>query len=528
MHIVPVITTQGKEKLDHYLIKHRDGRTVEFSGQGYIKIDGDMASNQMREINKYLAWIEQKNPRRIDDIFEGFVKAREAMDNYIAPQQQMEELSRAVGEIYKPVVYEEILALCNTPGWVKLPPDMKTTLGEDDIPEKTYLRNDYVELTALAIYVRLMVPVWAEFLIDAGKTYGTVRKEEVAMSLMYKTRIHDIAAYDRLEDYIRAQTGDKKITLSMTVDYMSTEKVPGWLRSQAIVRRLAVRDLDQAVQPVVKDGVLVSCTHLVTLIFSYVNNLCTERRFSGPIREKTPRGNAQDEDSQGVIDALMVKDKRSPRVLILDIAYLTQMERVLHDVDETAPYGKVEDMYARIAKRYDGYTYAKHDDTVELKPINRGCRALAQWLLDSHLPARSLAPIEAVHQAKALAIAACLLDHWGFPQLAALTVGIQVKRDDVYQIIHQLKPQEIITVNKLYPHAMYEDERTTLPVVGINMVADAFCEWDWDVSAAGPEILEKVPADRKGLMLCPADIRQQLVQLVVRLNEHIVNLRGKK
>ena len=64
MHIVPVITTQGKEKLDHYLIKHRDGRTVEFSGQGYIKIDGDMASNQMREINKYLAWIEQKNPRR--------------------------------------------------------------------------------------------------------------------------------------------------------------------------------------------------------------------------------------------------------------------------------------------------------------------------------------------------------------------------------------------------------------------------------------------------------------------------------
>ena len=309
---------------------------------------------------------------------------------------------------------------------------------------------------------------------------------------------------------------------------MSTEKVPGWLRSQAIVRRLAVRDLDQAVQPVVKDGVLVSCTHLVTLIFSYVNNLCTERRFSGPIREKTPRGNAQDEDSQGVIDALMVKDKRSPRVLILDIAYLTQMERVLHDVDETAPYGKVEDMYARIAKRYDGYTYAKHDDTVELKPINRGCRALAQWLLDSHLPARSLAPIEAVHQAKALAIAACLLDHWGFPQLAALTVGIQVKRDDVYQIIHQLKPQEIITVNKLYPHAMYEDERTTLPVVGINMVADAFCEWDWDVSAAGPEILEKVPADRKGLMLCPADIRQQLVQLVVRLNEHVVNLRGKK
>ena len=112
--------------------------------------------------------------------------------------------------------------------------------------------------------------------------------------------------------------------------------------------------------------------------------------------------------------------------------------------------------------------------------------------------------------------------------MAALTVGIQVKRDDVYQIIHQLKPQEIITVNKLYPHAMYEDERTTLPVVGINMVADAFCEWDWDVSAAGPEILEKVPADRKGLMLCPADIRQQLVQLVVRLNEHVVNLRGKK
>lgn len=122
MWIEPVIVTQGnKPRLGHYVIHSSDGREIIFQGQAYIKANPIEASSQMREINKYFAWIGQKSPARLNAIFEGFVEARRVLDEIREPQVLTEKLRRAAKSIYAPIVYEELLALCYQPNWVKLP-----------------------------------------------------------------------------------------------------------------------------------------------------------------------------------------------------------------------------------------------------------------------------------------------------------------------------------------------------------------------------------------------------------------------
>lgn len=511
---------EGRPNLDSYVIHHRDGRNVEFAAPGYAKATWSKVEGQMREINKYLAWVEAKNPKRIDKIFQGYIDAVNVFKDNPEPQRQLELLSRAVKKIYDNVSYEEILALCKVPGWVKLPPDLKQVWVNDDTPEKTYLRVEYIELTALVVYVRLMAPIWGEFLRDAGDIYGPVAKDDVAMLLMAKTRLHEIEAYDRMEEYIAAQSeGGKRSSLAMTVDLMSPEKIPSWLRSQAIVRRLAMHDLEGVVQCTTVNGVQVSTTHIVTLIYNYIDNLTTLRRFNGPITDKSPRfsSSSRDDDNQGVTDTVTVKDRRSPRTLRLDIAYLENITKVVTDIDPTAPTDTVVDLSERIHAGYQASIAKAKNGEV----INKSVRAITQWIINEVVPARSIAAIPLVNQIKAYAVASVILDHWGFPHLAAMVAGQQIDRGDVYQVIEPMSANERKQLEALYPDAIYHDERTPMPVASINEVSHWLAKVDWNVSMLSPDLVKRAEARKDGIMACHSDIIHMLVALTVRLNEHI-------
>lgn len=530
MWIEPVIVTQGnKPRLGHYVIHSNDGREIVFQGQAYIKANPAEAASQMREINKYFAWIGQKNPARLTAIFEGFIEARRVLDEIREPQVLTEKLRRAVKSIYTPIVYEELLALCYQPNWVKLPPDMKTQYTNEDTPEKTYLRDDYIALTALSIYVRAMVPIWGEYLIEAGHAYSTALKEDMGMSLMNLTALSEIDAFERLEDYIRAQTGERKQTLAMTIELMASEKVFSWMRAQVLVRRLAIRDLDKAVETTTHNGLVSGSAHLVTLVYSYINTLISDRRFSGPIREKKPRGGgSSEEDTQSVYDAVLVKLRKSPRVINGDVAYIQQFERAAREIEDGVREGLTTELFERISERDNGKLQRLADNQLAVpKPICWGSRVIAQWVMNFRVPARSIPKIPRVNQSQCLAITAAILLTWELPELAALVVGIPINRDETFQVVNPFTQQDTRAIVELYPHALWEDEKTILPMVGLDTVAQFFADHDWDVTAIGSDVMKTLNVDRRGRMSCPPNIRQQLVALTVKLNSHAKLMKGK-
>lgn len=131
-------------------------------------------------------------------------------------------------------------------GVVVWPSDKEIPRGFDSAAQakhtrdKTYTFEDYQDLMALVLQVRVLTPIWGEFLHQHDKIISRTYRDMIALQLAGDSNLHEGPGYKKLEAYVEAMVASKASkSTSGSMEYISSADYPIWLFSNLMIRRLA-------------------------------------------------------------------------------------------------------------------------------------------------------------------------------------------------------------------------------------------------------------------------------------------------
>ena len=175
-----------------------------------------------------------------------------------------------------------------------VPPEIKNNHAEVDgefLREKTYIREEYIDLLTFTVAVRLCLPIWAEYMSKIDATVSSDGKEFAAYSLLRSSKLRELPAYDKLLKYVIASTTNSVETSASTLKGVGRDSIPEWLTAMVIVRKLPVIDLLS----------IDNRANIINAVYSYVDNHLKRlsKKFMDDARERRSEGaGGSDENEQ--------------------------------------------------------------------------------------------------------------------------------------------------------------------------------------------------------------------------------------
>lgn len=467
------------------------------------------------EINAFWETVPKATLDAIWDIYRQIFDIMQYNTDVVSTKNRLQEL---IKELYDNISLDDIRHWVLFRSNLKVPPTIKSQYGENDLPESTYLREDYQDLVALTIALRPMVPIWGEYIGASRREVGNDYKEYEAMKLLYLSNLNASVPMERLKVYINDRVEHvlkSQSNITVILSGMGTTEIPDWVMAMSVVRRLATTDVKTP-----NDG-----SSIISNVFKFVVNAMTsmdkrmgKKLFGGKISEKSSNAQSGDDSTNAsLVENYKVKQEVADGDLIVLSVYTEQYLAMARNVDPTVP----ED-YLRIC--------ADHVTNLENSRIYQGAITLVQWVMAPCLPARGVPLLPKPALLRTLAATQAILWHWGFHDLAALVTAIphQSNNDNMLNPLESRSriPKDLTDeLVQLFPfnragRAKQQTVRLQNEVYkAIDLLCDIVTKNDWMLTAPD-ELVEKtsrIPSTRR--MIIPADIRIQLAKLVIRFTK---------
>lgn len=453
---------------------------------------------------------------RQETIFDCYLEARNAL-NEIADQNMMHQrLTQIVKRLYAQMPFEEIQYWARTHGNIKVPPSIKDDYAQLEISERnqhamdyqsrTYLRNDYLDLVNLAIALRPMIPIWAEYARADQPGMGGTFREYHAMSLLRSSHLLNAQPVHRLREYIETTSPDMKTLLSAALGGLGSSELPDWVMALAIMRKLVVIELSS----------YEDSSNIISVIYHHVRNTIktVDRRFASRIRDKSKPSGEDDDENKSILETYKIKQEISDGDLMVLSIYTEEPMRMAQRICPEIDVSKVKACAENIKRCLN------HHPT-------RGQLVILRWVMSQVVPPRSIDNINKTSIFTSIAASQAVLWEWGFYDLALLMTTTET-RDKSGLLIGGIEsrsriPKEYVEqFLELYPHYQEKgskdrDRQTNVACKAIDNIAKDFVKCDWHVHA--PVALCELGStiDEMGLMNAPADIKTQLSALVLKL-----------
>lgn len=471
-----------------------------------------------KELNEYLAtWSEERQDR----LWDIYVSVHANLTNSdINTEALTQNLSELVAQIYQLATYENLKTFVYRAD-LQYPEDLSETYQEygprgRNYRERTYIKNEYRELVALALGLRLMIPIWGIYIqLIVGKS-GNYYKEAEAVDLLDQAGVKDWPPYVRMEEYVAASV-DGEASLSTLMGGLSSDKIPEHLTSLALVRKIAVGPLSVNND---KDS-------LARILFNYVTGTHgrLDTRFTGstgPIIAKRLRSN-DEEDNSSVWDMLnQTQDITDGDKMTIEI--YTEGVDVL--IERTCP----ELSMSRVQQCISA---CSRNESRTVAPFQK---ALIVWVVRTISPdARELLSKKAI--LRLMGLVQATLDHWGFHELAIMVSAEKLESSHEESFMpsetrNKITRDQMVILNEQYPYYRQEtkrldpNKRRNEVVKAIDEVVDQMAGHQWK-PLAPRNIVEKIPvAQAMGYLYISGDIKQQLAAMIIHVNNLIIN-KGK-
>lgn len=449
---------------------------------------------------------------RQEKIFTLYLQIRDTYEEIYEATGLITELMPLVKGLFEEHPLEELETWVNFHSNIIIPDKFdEEYVASDEKPgsrEKTYLKQDYRRLVILAIALRIMIPVWGEFIYRTKRETGTHFKEYYAYQLLNHTHLMHSAALEKLSTYSFHLIQADRPVYNIVISGVGTEDFPAWLLAMVMVRRLCMGDV-RGVNPQ---------THLVTYIFNYINQKITGSsgggNFATMVKGKEFESAVSDEHNASRLEGYKIKLKAS----IGDIAIFE------HYMDDPV----------RVAQRLK--------PTVDLALLTESlqtCRALqneqilpqqvtlVQYVLKPAVSARGIMHLNKLQVLNGIAIAQTLLWEAGHTVLAALISAIATSSDTEMMISGLSSsariPKELNEeIQTLFPYtkisAARKKTRNFNPVIhAIDELALLFGQRDWILTLAPDKIQQITGHEQVTRFGCPHDIKILLAKLIVEL-----------
>ena len=487
-----------------------------------------------REINAFWETLSQKEQLAY---WELYVKARQVFDNVFDLkdiQAQLQDISRQ---------FYELPSLDKLHHWVlyrsgvRVPSDFKETfedVGADNISyphrkEKTYLRGEYLDLVVMTISLRIMVPLWGEFIRVTRRQVGGNSKELEAFRLLYFSRVSHTPTMQRLLSYVQLTVSTllgNEVHATAILNGMGSVEFADWMLAMTIVRRLSMCPVSS------EDDV----SNVITNVYQYVkmsvkgSHKKHSKKFGGKVTLRKANELGDDGQKKTSAEVYKVKQEIPDGIRVLMRVYMDDPARVVYRALGLTKAGsmgfvlpKPDGLDARLQQCLD-LIHVLPDFTVSQHHIT-----LTQWALSRVMPVQGIPQLTMDALKKALAIAQCVLWEWGFYDLAALVTAKPYEMDDDMMLgapeTRGRIPRELLEdLNRRWPYIQPSRGKQSTRQSNVAAKAiDSLCEHltisDW-ILCCPKELVEKVSRGGQSRRFSiPGDIRDTLAQLLISIEQ---------
>lgn len=495
-------------KLGILNLSHRgeeDEWNVDTYGRSTLQNIGSLFNN----INGFLT---QLNPELQDQIWNQYVRIKQHMDTISDPLRLHQAVQKEVAELYRLVSFDDLKKWVRLHGIIGAPEDLKADYSDvnNELTRRlTYLRDDYYDLAVMSTLLKLMVPIFGEYIRRMGKEVGTKFKEHYAFSLLGMSSFVKLAPFHRLRDYVEARTineerknpsGFRKN--SAIFGGLGTAELPDWLLSRAVVRRVAIHE------EAVGDNIVANVYHAVEQQISSL-----DKTFNGRVNEKRLFGGQTEEENVSVAENYKVKQPISDGDLCVLSIYTEQRF----------------DMAGRVDPTFDREKLERCTEAAHANPYIRICThhiTLAQWTLAKAISPRGIPSLNKPALLMALAVTQSLLWHWGFRELAILMLaepssGVSMGASTPPT---RLSKQRVDEFTELYPYyqrlsnSVNNPRGTNVACRAIDILTAELIQRDWVVKGPQALMVEHGLTGHDVNYVISAEIRQELAELVKKVN----------
>lgn len=387
-------------------------------------------------INQLLDILSEDRADKLFRQYERFHENREYHMNRVAPNHMERDDSyrRIVKELYTILDYQTVYDWMDKNVKIEYPEKVEEFLPEGRDPDRTYIQEDYKALTALGLTLRLVVPMWVQYIYDHTDAIGNDRKELMALKLLDMTEIIYSEPYERFVRFIEAtntSVENVKNTYKTIVGVGSEEQLE-ISKTRKIVRRVAFID------PLVGDGIIQA-------VFNEIRNQPTDtQRSQHKIKDKKKTASRSDEEESSIIEQYRIKEEL-PKGDTRAISYYLEQLLYLQAMDKTFTAGE-----KRILKRLikeliqDGHEMDKHN------------LMMAMFFVKG-IPPESIEVVDREYQIAACVSVYGLMVKWGRYDLALLALGkLEINNDDMGAVASSnrstIPPELDRQLDELYPY----------------------------------------------------------------------------
>lgn len=377
--------------------------------------------------------------------------------------------------------------------------------------EKTYTKSDYQQLVTLALALRVMIPIWGEFIYRTWNETGTNFKEYHAYKLLSQTKLVHSPPMEKLKIYVENNIKSDKSMASAIVGGVGSEDYSEWLLALVLVRRLCIGDISGYAAG---DAQL---TNLVTFIYNFIIYKVTgntSTSFGEMIRNKEfESGESSNEHNASRIENYKIKQE-SP------IGDMVILEHYMEDPSKVAMQLKIEDMGLL-------NQFLAASAQLETEQLYQGQIILTQWTLATVLSPRGIPHLSKKKTITAIALAQTWLWEQGHFELACLISSIASQNKGELQLSGNDSrariPKDMMEqLQQLYPFtkvssAKQRTKPTNPAVEAIDSVASMLGARDWILTVPDAMAIKVTQNQSLRRYSCPYDIRYLLAKLAIQL-----------
>lgn len=495
---VATITSQSGEEIAFDISSYHSTR-IEKKG-------GDI----FKSLNDYLARLK---PTSVAALFGLYLEAKTVFmlsTNSVDLDNKLENVFRKMFNIIDLDQFRQFVAVYSG---IIIPPEIKNNHSEVDgefLREKTYIREEYIDLLTTTVAVRLCLPIWGEYMTKIDATACSEGKEYAAYTLLGSSKLRELPAYEKLLKYVQASTTNAVETSASTLKGVGRDSIPEWLTGMVIVRKLPVIDLLS----------VDNRANIINAVYSYVDNHLKRlpKKFMDDARERRAEGaGGSDENEQSYVETYRAKQQMAYGDLETNIVYLEgDLLTICQDVDPSFDPAILDGILAV-------------SDGLENGALSVHNHVLMQWVMDTSLDTLEPDTISRVVTCRAMLVTQAILHHWGLHNLALLATGIKLSSggnaiENVF--FNKLTAEQVDALDLIYPNQIPNGRQPTTKNKGANYGYKSVIDMSkyltrFKYAVRTPTFLSSkdVSVDRFGHLTPPPSISHELVEMLIKIDQ---------
>lgn len=494
---VVAITSNTGEEIAFDIASYRSTR-IEKKG-------GDI----FKTLNDY---IPRMKPTSVAALFGLYLEAKTVFmltTNTVDLEGKLENIFR---KMFNLIDIEQLKQYISIYSGIIIPPEIKNNHAEVDseyLRDKTYVRDEYIDLLTYTVADRLCLPIWAEYMSKVEATTSSDGKEFAAYSLLRSSKLRNLPAYNKLLKYVIASTNSSVETSASTLKGVGRDSIPEWLTAMVIVRKLPVIDLLS----------IDNRANIINAVYSYVDNHLKRlpKKFMDDARERKNEGaGGSDENEQSYVETYRAKQQMAYGDLETNIIYLEgDLLSICHDVDPTFE-PSILDAVLAVSEGIENSALAVHN------------HVLTQWVMDTTLDTLEPDTISRVVTTRAMIVTQAVLHHWGLHNLALLATGVKIQQsgNSIENIFYnKLTNEQVEQLEKIYPNQIpngrqpnAKNKNANYGYLSVIDMSKLLTRFKYAVRTPAFLTSKDVSVDRFGHLAPPPSISHELVTMLIKLD----------